>query len=76
MHAPFPSHAPCLLDSALILDRTHSKRTGDYLTINGTPYQGYENRPLNLRLEPGDIIEWRSDESQERGGFTICGISS
>ena len=43
----------------------------DYLTISGVQYR-FGETPNGLRVQPSTRIGWSSDESETRGGFTVC----
>lgn len=43
----------------------------DYLTLDNTRYQ-HNNAPTSVHLDAGAIIEWKSDDANQRAGFTLC----
>ena len=43
----------------------------DYLTLDGIRYQ-HNDAPVDVPLDAGAVIEWRSDNANERAGFTLC----
>ena len=46
----------------------------DYLTLDGVKYFGQSNAPNAVSLPAGAIINWRSDEIVQKGGFTLCAV--